>query len=263
MERVKDSRFLFDLKRKFRYILEEVEKNTFDQNSEVRELETIWDEMFEVASRNDTPYFRARLSSLKRQLDGFVRNKAYEKSEFDRIYRQLDKIRKDDTSEFLDEAMRDKLSRISENALPVGSPILSFGTEPGSLAGIPLLLTFRCGTVHFIVKSGPKKIFRNVNRNKDKVLYEGKKYPIFPNRTIYFSWEGDERAWETEPGNLLMIRYPEGIRFFRCDALGDTFRIPEETFKRRLKPADKRSGDIRYYFRKAGTRYYYIPQKGE
>ncbi len=263
MERVKDSRFLFDLKRKFRYILEEVEKNTFDQNSEVRELETLWDEMFDVASRNDTPYFRARLSGLKHQLDGFVRNKAYEKSEFDRIYRQLDKIRKDDTVEFLDESMRNKLTRISENTHKIISTSVSAGIEPGALAGIPLLLTFRCGTVHFIVKSGPKKIFRNINRNKDKVWYEGVKYPIFPNRTIYFSWEGDERSWETEPGNLLMIRYPEGNRFFRCDALGDTFRIPEETFKNRLKPADRPGGEIRYYFRKAGVRYYYIPQRGE
>ncbi|TGK01659.1 hypothetical protein EHO59_11135 [Leptospira semungkisensis] len=262
MERVKDSRFLFDLKRKFRYILEEVEKNTFDQNSEVRELESLWEEMFEVASRNDTPYFKARLSNLKRQLDGFVKTKAYEKSEFDRIYRQLEKIRKDDTVEFLDESMRSTIARISENTtrLPIAS---SSNLEPGSLGGIPLLLTFRCGTVHFIIKSGPKKVFRNINRNKDKVLYDGKKYPIFPTRSIYFSWEGEERAWETEPGNLLMIRYPEGVRFFRCDAIGDTFRIPEDTFKRRLMPTDKQGGDIRYYFRKAGIRYYYIPQKGE
>lgn len=263
MERVKDSRFLFDLKRKFRYILEEVEKNTYDQDSEVRELETVWEEMFDVASRNDTPYFKARLSNLKRQLDGFVRNKAYEKQEFDRIYRQLEKIRKDDTVEFLDESMRSTLGRIAENTNRVTANLSGSGIEPGSLGGIPLLLTFRCGTVHFIVKSGPKKIFRNVHRNKDKVLYEGKKYPIFPSRSIYFSWEGEGRAWETEPGSLLMIRYPEGNRFFRCDALGDTFRIPEDTFKRRLQPTDKQSSEIRYYFRKAGVRYYYIPQKGE
>lgn len=263
MERVKDSRFLFDLKRKFRYILEEVEKNTFDQNSEVRELETLWEEMFDVASRNDTPYFRARLSGLKRQLDTFVKNKAYEKKEFDRIYHQLEKIRKDDTSEFLDESMREKLSRISETSSNHPSLSLSRGIEPGALSGIPLLLTFRCGTVHFIVKSGPKKIFRNLNRNKDKILYEGRKYPIFPSLSIYFSWEGEGRSWETEPGNILMIRYPEGPRFFRCDSLGDTFRIPEDTFKRRLQPTDKKEGEIRFYFRKAGIRYYYIPQIGE
>ncbi|EQA44567.1 hypothetical protein LEP1GSC050_2296 [Leptospira broomii serovar Hurstbridge str. 5399] len=261
MERVKDSRFLFDLKRRFRYILEEVEKSTFDRNTEVRELETLWEEMFDVASRNDTPYFRARLANLKRQLDGFVKNKAYEKREFDIIYRQLEKIRKDDTVEFLDDSMRTKLDRITKSTGSLTTQVTPpLGIEGMTFSGIPLFLTFRCGTINFIIKSGPKKIFRNVDRSKDRVLYEGRKYPVFPSRTIYFTWEG-ERHWETEPGNLLMIRNARGIRFFRYDTLGDTFRIPEDTFRRRLKVVEGWTGEITRYFRKAGTRYYYIPEE--
>ncbi|PJZ68628.1 hypothetical protein CH373_16665 [Leptospira perolatii] len=260
MERVKDSRFLFDLKRKFRYILEEVEKATFDQTSEVRELESLWEEMFEIASKNDTPYFRARLTNLKRQLDGFVRSKAYEKGEFDRIYRQLEKIRRDDTVEFLDESMRGNLERVSKQSgyIPDLRAAQKQLREPSGLSAIPLFLTFRCGTIHFIVKSGPKKIFKNIHRTKDKVLYEGKKYPIFPSRSVYFSWEPD-RNWEMEPGNLLMIRNVTKVRFFRYDSLGDTFRIPEETFQRRLQPAESGWTKSYKYFRKAGIRYYYIP----
>ncbi|TGK12508.1 hypothetical protein EHO60_09755 [Leptospira fletcheri] len=262
MERVKDSRFLFDLKRKFRYILEEVEKSTFDRNTEVRELESLWEEMFTIASRSDAPYFRARLVNLKRQLDGFVRNKAYEKREFDILYRQLDKIRKNDLVDFLDESMRAKLERIAEASTLNRSLEQAPSIEGFTFSGIPLFLTFRCGTVFFIVKSGPKKIFRNIDRSKEKVLYEGKKYPIFPGRSIYFSWE-EEKNWESEPGNLLMIRHNKGLRFFRYDSLGDTFRIPEDTFQRRLKKVEDTIGQagIQKYFRKAGVRYYYIPEE--
>ncbi|MGQ2865097.1 hypothetical protein ACT54A_18345, partial [Leptospira interrogans] len=61
MDPVKDSRFFFDLKRKFEVILEEVEKKTFDQKDEIRELESLWEEMFELAGKNDSPYFQIRL----------------------------------------------------------------------------------------------------------------------------------------------------------------------------------------------------------
>ncbi|EMG21225.1 hypothetical protein LEP1GSC150_3297 [Leptospira interrogans serovar Copenhageni str. LT2050] len=125
MDPVKDSRFFFDLKRKFEVILEEVEKKTFDQKDEIRELESLWEEMFELAGKNDSPYFQIRLKNLKKQLETFVKNKGYEKQEFDRIYHQLGKMKQNDSVEFLDESLRNRLERIAQKHYSPGDMISS------------------------------------------------------------------------------------------------------------------------------------------
>ncbi|MCL8265965.1 hypothetical protein [Leptospira weilii] len=265
MDPVRDSRFFFDLKRKFEIILEEVEKKTFDQKDEIRELETLWEEMFKLAGKNDSPYFQIRLKTLKKQLDTFVKNKGYEKNEFDKIFHQLGKMRRTDSVEFLDESLRNRLGKIAENHHSSGDMISSGIVLPSTTNQKgKQYITFRCGTIHFITDRSSYTILKDLDRRKNTVEYKGKVYRIFPNSFVYGLFEEEYRNENFLTMNLLVLKRKFGFEFYRFDALGEILQINEGTFLKGLKSikgSDVQGHDnrIQNYFRKAGVRYYYIP----
>ncbi|EMJ81091.1 hypothetical protein LEP1GSC016_3504 [Leptospira borgpetersenii serovar Hardjo-bovis str. Sponselee] len=265
MDPVRDSRFFFDLKRKFEVILEEVEKKTFDQKDEIRELETLWEEMFNLAGKNDSPYFQIRLKTLKKQLDTFVKNKGYEKNEFDKIFHQLDKMKRTDSVEFLDESLRNRLGKIAENHYSSGDMISSGIVLPSATAQKGnQYITFRCGTIYFITDRSSYTVLKDLDRRKNIVEYRGEIYRIFPSSFVYGLAEEEYRNENFLTMNLLVLKREAGLEFYRYDTLGEIFQINEGTFRKGLKPLGsgevrEEGNRIRNYFRKAGIRYYYIP----
>ncbi|ALE40032.1 hypothetical protein KQY10_03900 [Leptospira interrogans] len=259
MDPVKDSRFFFDLKRKFEVILEEVEKKTFDQKDEIRELESLWEEMFELAGKNDSPYFQIRLKNLKKQLETFVKNKGYEKQEFDRIYHQLGKMKQNDSVEFLDESLRNRLERIAQKHYSPGD-MTSSEVVATSKKG-KYYITFRCGTIYFITDWSSYTVLKDLDRRKNTVEYKGSVYRIFPSAFVYGLSEEEYRNENFLTMNLLVLKRESGLEFYRFDTLGEILQINEGTFLKGLKPIESSEIDkrIRNYFRKAGIRYYYIP----
>ncbi|EMJ93857.1 hypothetical protein [Leptospira alstonii] len=267
MDSVKDSRFFFDLKHKFESILEEVEKRTFDQKDEIRELETLWEEMFNLAGKNDSPYFQIRLKSLKKQLDTFVKNKGYEKNEFDKIFHQLGKMKRTDSVEFLDESLRNRLEKIAQNNYTPGDMISSGIVLPAATDKKgKQYITFRCGTIYFITDRSSYTILKDLDRRKNTVEYKGDVHRIFPSSFIYGLSEEEYRNENFLTMNLLVLKRQSGLEFYRFDTLGEILQINEGTFRKGLKPLENsevRNEDnrIRNYFRKAGVRYYYIPAR--
>ncbi|EKP04568.1 hypothetical protein LEP1GSC132_4237 [Leptospira kirschneri str. 200803703] len=256
MDPVKDSRFFFDLKRKFEVILEEVEKKTFDQKDEIRELESLWEEMFELAGKNDSPYFQIRLKNLKKQLETFVKSKGYEKQEFDRIYHQLGKMKRNDSVEFLDESLRNRLDRIAQKHYSPGDMISVATSKKGKH-----YITFRCGTIYFVTDWSSYTVLKDLDRRKNTVEYKGSVYRIFPSSFVYGPSEEEYRNENFLTMNLLVLKRESGLEFYRFDTLGEILQINEGTFLKGLKPMESSEMDkrIRSYFRKAGIRYYYIP----
>ncbi|WP_061215733.1 hypothetical protein [Leptospira santarosai] len=265
MNPIKDSGFFFDLKRKFEVILEEVEKKTFDQKDEIRELETLWEEMFHVAGKNDSPYFQIRLKTLKKQLDTFVKNKGYEKNEFDKIFHQLGKMKRTDSVEFLDESLRNRLEKIAENHYSPGDMISSGVVLPSATNQKgKQYITFRCGTIYFITDRSSYTILKDLDRRKNTVEYKEKVYRIFPNSFVYGLSEEEYRNENFLTMNLLALKREFGFEFYRFDTLCEILQINEGTFLKGLKPMKDfevpgRERRIRSYFRKAGIHYYYIP----
>ncbi|PJZ52814.1 hypothetical protein [Leptospira adleri] len=265
MDPVKDSRFFFDLKHKFESILEEVEKKTFDQKDEIRELETLWDEMFSLAGKNDSPYFQIRLKSLKKQLDTFVKNKGYEKNEFDRIFHQLGKMKRTDSVEFLDETLKNRLEKIAGNHYSPGDMISSGVVIPSSTNQKgKQYITFRCGTIYFITDHSSYTILKDLDRRKNTVEYKGVVHRIFPSPSVYGLSEEEYRTESFLTMSLLALKREGGFEFYRFDALGEIVQLNEGTFRKGLKPLENsgifgNENRIRSYFRKAGIRYYYIP----
>ncbi|XDD51295.1 hypothetical protein AB3N59_05900 [Leptospira sp. WS92.C1] len=265
MDPVRDSRFFFDLKHKFESILEEVEKKTFDQKDEIRELEALWEEMFNLAGKNDSPYFQIRLKSLKKQLDTFVKNKGYEKDEFDRIFHQLGKMKRTDSVEFLDETLKNRLEKIAENHHSSGD-MISSGVVLPSATGKKgnQYITFRCGTIHFITDHSSYTILKDLDRRKNTVEHKGNVYRIFPSSFVYGLSEEEYRRESFLTMNLLVLKRESDFEFYRLDALGEILQINEGTFRKGLKPLESYEGfgvesRIQSFFRKAGVRYYYIP----
>ncbi|TGK29070.1 hypothetical protein EHQ12_01180 [Leptospira gomenensis] len=265
MDPVKDSRFFFDLKHKFESILEDLEKRTFDQKGEIRELETLWDDMFQLAGKNDSPYFQIRLKSLKKQLDTFVKNKGYEKTEFDRIFHQLGKMKRTDSVEFLDESLKNRLEKIASSHYSPGDTISSGAVPPSATSKKgKQYITFRCGTIHFVTDHSPFTILKDLDRRKNTVEYKGEIYRIFPSVFVYGLSEEEYRNESFLTMNLLALKRETGVEFYRFDTLGEIIQINEGTFRKGLKSLDEADSfssepRIRTYFRKAGLRYYYIP----
>lgn len=120
--------------------------------------------MFELAGKNDSPYFQIRLKNLKKQLETFVKNKGYEKQEFDRIYHQLGKMKQNDSVEFLDESLRNRLERIAQKHYSPGD-MISSEVVATSKKG-KYYITFRCGTIYFITDWSSYTVLKDLDRRK-------------------------------------------------------------------------------------------------
>ncbi len=246
-----DAILLFDLKEMFIEKISEVEKEIFEQNSKIHQLEEILVKMNSVAKKSGSIYFQKRISKVISLMKTFLSKKGYDKKEFDLIFHSIGKIKKTDSIELLDDSLKNRLDKISE---------IHFKQEQFD-SGKKVVykckyLTFRFQSVNFIVENAPKKIIRNVEKSKTKCRIEGKAYPIYPSQG--FGLDSDERIFD-EFCDLLILKTESGYRCFHVDEMGLSVQFSEETFQKMLKSTEKPLNFIKNYIKWKNQRYYYIP----
>ena len=109
----RETREFFDLKNKLVEEIENYEKKVFSEKENLEQIQKTFDRLWEMLDKNDSEYFRLRLDTLDKLLKRNIEKRAYKKIEFDRMFKVLDKIKQNDSVEFLNEAIKNRIEKIS------------------------------------------------------------------------------------------------------------------------------------------------------
>ena len=240
---VEESGLFFDLKEKFQNRLQKVEKSTYSLSREIEELLQLLNRMNELAVSNKSYYFIKRVKKLLLLMNEFISKKGYDQLEFNRFFNLLQKIKKDDRIEFLQDSVKNRIQSIArgiclEDKISLENPWLTFG--------------FR--SVNFIIRNHPNLVIKKPTR-LDYVLVDGNKVEIFPG--ISFG-DTDPKDREEFAGNLIVLKGPGGVRCFRYDTLS-SINIPDKIVAEKLQNLPEKIGKISQFIRLKGIRYYLIP----
>jgi hypothetical protein len=253
--RIEDSRVFFENKYKIKFILEEFEKKIYEASDQLNEAIQIAHEMEEIATKRKAYYFLHRTRRLSLQLDDLKDSKGYEKKEFDFLYKIIDKIDENESSEFLDTVLRGTMERVASNLNTNLEPKI----KPIQNSNTKSYFTFTYRGVHFIAPKKPRKIIENIDANKTYVRIGKKKFEIHPNNAFGISPDEDSI---NEPTNLCILKWSQDPPKYRCffyHKMDQEIRFNESSVLSRLKTFEGGSNRyIKSYFRYAGVNYYLI-----
>lgn len=238
-----DSRLFFDLKKELKSELENYEAKVYNEKDDFVKIRDYLDKLNTIIETHDSEYFRLRVKTLNALLNRLIEKRKYRKIDFDRIHKILDKIRESDSVEFLNEALKNRIERISEKL------VASKKKEEEKYDDAFYLFTHK--SLHFVVREHPKKILYDVDATKNFIKYKGKRYPIFP---VFHPME----SFPVEFCNLLILKAKSGIKCYRFDSLEKLEELTAASLYKMLKNLDEPMGEIKSYIRWKGKRVYFI-----
>lgn len=260
--RIDDSRKFFEAKFKTKFILEEFEKLIFQANAKLNEAIQLATDMEELSNRRKAYYFLHRTRRLKLQLDDFKESKGYEKKEFDFLYKLLDKIDENESTDFLDTMLRGSIEKVAQSLY---QPTISSDASKNESATNRKknYFTFTYRGVYFISPKYPQKLIRNIKEEKSNVQIGSKRYPIHPGPAFGIAPRDLDIS---DPTHLciLKIKNNDGnlepdYRCFFYHKMDREVKFDESTVLSRLRPLEKGASKfIQSYFRYAGKNYYLI-----
>lgn len=259
--RIDDSRKFFESKFKTKFILEEFEKLIFEANAKLNEAMQIAADMEEIANRRKAYYFLHRTRRLKLQLDDFKENKGYEKKEFDFLYKLLDKIDENESTDFLDAMLRGSIEKVAQGLHQPTTTEENLSESTSSRKRNYFTFIYR--GVYFISPKYPQKLIRNIDEEKSNVRIGLKRYPIYPGPAFGIA----PREMDIlEPTHLCILKIKDedegrdpDYRCFFYHKMDREVKFDESTVRSRLKPLEKGGSEfVKSYFRYAGKNYYLI-----
>ena len=241
---VQDTREFFDLKNRLQLELEEFEKKVF---SEKENLNKIYDTFYELKSfvrKKESNYFQLKVSSLESLLNRLTIKRKYQKIEFDRVFKTLEKIKETESSEFLNQAINHRIQKITEKFLPYTPPVEL--EKKGDK-----FYRFSYKGLDYLVKGFPKKFLLGADASKRFLRIGEVKVPIFP-----ISNSADQENFQS--CNILLLKVRTQYSCYRYDTLEEVYDIPYLNFEKKLIKLDIAKTEINSYIRYKGKRHYYI-----
>ncbi len=92
--------------------------------------------------------------------------KGYQKDDFDRIYHTLEKIRNEDRIEFLDSALKNRISKVAGSLAKLDSPNKGIQKD---LTNKEIFTAFKVGGVHFLIPKRPHRILKSIPAFKSQM----------------------------------------------------------------------------------------------
>jgi hypothetical protein len=241
---VQDTREFFDLKSRLQIELEEYEKKIFSEKENLNKIYNTFYELKSFVRKSNSNYFQIKVNSLETQLNLLTQKRKYQKIEFDRVFKTLEKIKETESSEFLNQAISDKIQKIAENLSPYSKPIFENKKEGDKF------YRFSYKGLDYLVKAFPKKFILGADVSKKFLRIGEDKFPIYPTLQI------DEEKFES--CNILILKVRTSIKCYRYEILEDVFDIPYLNFEKKLIKLDISTSEINSYIRYKGKRHYFI-----
>ncbi|MBP9887972.1 MAG: hypothetical protein KBF93_16865 [Leptospiraceae bacterium] len=243
----RETREFFDLKNKLVEEIENYEKKVFSEKENLEQIQKTFDRLWEMFDKNDSEYFRLRLDTLDKLLKRNIEKRAYKKIEFDRMFKVLDKIKQNDSVEFLNEAIKNRIEKISEKIVRSKQKIKAPQKDTF------YLLTYK--SLSFLVRNYPKKILYDVDATKDFVKIKRERYPIFP---AYTGIKNKDKDFQLEYCNILILKVRTEYKCLRFDEMESVNDLTYVSLNTKLIPLTEPMQDVKHYIRIRGKRVYYL-----
>ncbi len=158
--------------------LMDFERKIMEANDHLTNMESSLAQMHSIAEENHSYYFLKRVKKLQTLYFNLQRKKGYTKDDFDSFYHHLGKIINEDKIEFLDSALRNRITKV---AAKLGeAQIIGQKKKEIDLAGKIRFLAFEVEGVHFLVPKTSYRILKNIPAFKSKLSIKKTIVPLFP-----------------------------------------------------------------------------------
>lgn len=243
----KETREFFDLKNKLVEEIEIYEKKVYSEKENLEQIQKTFNRLWEMLDKNESEYFRLRLDTLDKLLRRNAEKRAYKKIEFDRIFKVLDKIKQDDSVEFLNEAIKNRIEKISEKIV--------FSQQKNKPVEKDGFYLFNYNSLNFLVRNYPCKTLQETDATKNFVKIKGERYPIFPS---YLRLGNEPIEFQLEYCNLLILKIGNGYKCFRYHEMELITDLTHSSIQSKLIPLSESIQNVKHYIRIRGKRVYYL-----
>jgi hypothetical protein len=186
-KKVTSSNDFFTEKVKLEEALIDFEKLILEGNDYLEKIEQALSTMQILAEENKSAYFLQRVKKLHVFFHTLRLRKGYSKEDFDPMYHILEKIKNEDRIEFLDSALKNRISKVARSLTP--SPVKRLDRQL-DLKDKEIFTAFKTGGVHFLVSKKPYRILKNIPAFKSRLTLNGKRIPLFPGPGFLIDDEG-------------------------------------------------------------------------
>ncbi|MDZ4728235.1 MAG: hypothetical protein SH817_18930 [Leptospira sp.] len=214
-------------------------------------LDTIEDSLKQMnllAEQNNSAYFLQRVKKLQVLYHTLKIKKGYVKEEFDGIYHILEKIKSEDRIEFLDSALKNRITKVAKNL--TGTNLTK---QKIDLDGKEIFTSFKTGGIYFLIPKRPYRILKNIPAYKSMLTLKGKSIPLFPGPGFPLKEDDDPIR-----KNILLIK-SSGVKEegFYFDELLEDWAISKDSINHMLL-AENKNTKILGKIRRKGINYHLI-----
>ncbi|MGE8721278.1 hypothetical protein ACO2KH_07530 [Leptospira terpstrae] len=227
--------------------LEELDRESKERIKNIIELS---EQLIKISETNESPYFLQRSRRLNTEIHKFKIKNEYKQKEFDTLFHILEKIKSEDKIEFLDSALKNRITRIA-NRLTEKKP----NTSPTSqkLSGKLVFICYVLEGVNFLIPKKSYRILRNIPAFKKQLRIKDKLVPLFPGPGFVLMEEGEKK----EKNVLLMKDNSKKDHGFYFDELKEDWAISKISLEGLLEK-DSTNGQIIGKIKRKGKLYHLV-----
>lgn len=223
-KKVISSNDFFTEKVRLEEALIEFEKLIMDATTYLDTIDASISNMQTLAEENESAYFLQRVKKLHVFFNTLKLKKGYSRDDFEPIYHVLSKIKNEDRIEFLDSALKNRISKVAKSLAPVAS---KKEHVPELKDGKDVFTAFKVGGVYFLIPKRPYKILKNLPAFKSSMILNSKRIPLFPGRGFLLDDEN-----KNAKKNVILIQSQSGKQEgFYFDELLEDWAISKESLQ--------------------------------
>jgi hypothetical protein len=246
-KKITSSNDFFTEKIKLEQALIDFEKLILEGDAFLQIIESALANMQSLAEENKSAYFLQRVKKLHVFFHSLKLHKGYSKDDFDPMHHVLEKIKNEDRIEFLDSALKNRISKIAKNLSPEKSE------QTKDLANKEIFTAFKVGGVYFLIPKRPYRILKNIPAFKSSMSFNKIKVPLFPGPGFLIS----ENEKESKKNVLLIQSTSSKQEGFYYDELLEDWAITKDSIKGMMKE-EKGNQKVIGKIRRKGINYHVL-----
>lgn len=226
--------------------LEELERDSKDCITNMIQLSEL---LIQISETNESPYFLQRSKRLNVEIHKFKIKNEYKQKEFDTLFHILDKIKSEDKIEFLDSALKNRITQIANRLTEKKQT----PTTNQDLKGKLVFICYVLEGVNFLIPKKSYRILRNIPAFKKQLRIGEKSIPLFPGPGFILMEDGDKK----QKNVILMKDSSKKDHGFYFDELNEDWAVSKTSFKGILEK-DSTNGQVIGKIKRKGKLYHLV-----
>lgn len=252
-KKILDADEFFETKVKLEEELIRLEGLEREVNEQIAKLVGLSEKLIQTSESNESPYFLQRSKRLNAEIIKFKIRNEYKQKEFDSIYHILNKIKSEDKIEFLDSALKNRITKIakrlvdkkhiernlnSKNTTPsftervMNASILTKTNPNKPSTGKLIFICYVLEGVNFLLPKKSYRILRNIPAFKKQIRIKDKLISMFPGPGFVLMEEGESKNKHV----ILMKNAEKKECGFYFDELKEDWAISKSSLDAILEP---------------------------